>query len=663
MVGVARFLTGGGEMGARVQVRDWSTSTLGPIEAWPQSLRTTLSIMLNSGFPTCLAWSPDLISFYNDAYMPILGTKPEALGRPFPEVWSEAWDTIGPIAARALAGERSCLDDLLIVIERNRRLQESWWTFSYAPVRDETGEVGGILCTVLETTDRVLAERRLRFQIDLGKHLLGLVDPRAIMAAAAELLGRHLGAARVGYGEVDATGEFFEVERDWTDGTMPSLAGRHRLGNFGPPIMAGLRAGRTIRIDDVLSDPGTTGEATAAAFARIGMRTGIAVPMVEDGRVTATLYVNDAEPRRWRDDETALIEEVVARTQEAVAWARVQAGLQESEERFRRFAEHSTNVLWILSVEQDAMEYRSPAFERVWGRPAEILLGAPVPWNENLHPDDQEAGRNALARILSGESAVTHEYRVIRPDGSVRLIRDTCFPIRDDGGRVRRVAGIAQDITPEAEALVYVVGTGGAAPERLPLLLREAGYRVQEFATARAFMEVASVLAAGCVLLNVQTVEAADSVALLQAIATRRAGLPVVVVGGGRGNVGRAVQLMKAGAVDYLTAPDADPGPLLAAVASALAEVGDTADRDRAVALTREQIAQMPTREREVLQGLLSGATNKEIARALGISPRTVEFHRAHAMDRIGARTLPEAILLAAAAKLKPSLGRATAVS
>ena len=101
----------------------------------------------------------------------------------------------------------------------------------------------------------MLAERRLRFQVDLGKHLHGLVDPRAIMAAAAELLGRHLRAGRVGYGEVDATGEFFEVERDWTDGTMPSLAGRHRLDNFGPPLIADLWAGRTIRVDDVLSDP------------------------------------------------------------------------------------------------------------------------------------------------------------------------------------------------------------------------------------------------------------------------------------------------------------------------------------------------------------------------------------------------------------------------
>ena len=215
-----------------------------------------------------------------------------------------------------------------------------------------------------------------------------------------------------------------------------------------------LWAGRTFRLDDVLSDTRATGDATAAASARVGMRAGIAVPMIEDGHVTAALYVTHAEPRCWRDDETALIEEVVARTREAVAGARVPAGLQESEERFRKFAEHSTNVLWILNVEQDAIEYRSPAFERSGAGPPKSCSRDPIPWNGNLHPDDQEAARNALARILRGGSAVAHEYRIIRPDGSVRLIRDTCFPMRDDGGRLRRVAGIAQDVTPKAEALL-----------------------------------------------------------------------------------------------------------------------------------------------------------------------------------------------------------------
>jgi len=654
MTDFARFLTGGGKMGARVQAYDWSTSPLGPTEAWPQSLRTTLCIMLNAGFPSYLAWGPDLISFHNDAYLPILGTKLDALGRPFQEVWSESWDTVGPIVMRALAGGSGFFEDRPMAMERDGRVEPSWWTFSYSPVRDETGGVGGVLCAALKTTDRVLAERRLRFQIDLGERLHGLVEPRGIMTATAELLGRYLRVGRAGYAEVDATTRFFEVERDWTDGAMPSLVGRHRLDDFGPRVADELRVGRVIRADDVLSDPITAGETAAATFARIGTRAGIVVPLMEDGRVRAILYVSHAEPRPWHDDEVVLLEKVVARTREAVGWARAEAERRDSEERFRVFAEHSTNVLWILDVEQDAIAYINPAFEQVWGTPRNTMLGIPGHWAEVIHPDDQAGVREVLARILRDEAAVTHEFRILRPDGSVRWLRDTWFPIRGEGARLRRVAGIAQDITRDAEALVYVVDADAAGRERLSVLLRGAGYRVQEFAIPRAFLEVAPVLASGCVLLKVQALNAADSVALLQEIKARRLSLPVVAVEGSASDVALAVRIMRAGAVDYQAAPNGEPGPLLAAVAAALAEVQVATDRDSVVEYTRKVIAVLPLREREVLQGLLSGATNKEIARALGISPRTVELHRAHVMGRLGARTLPEAVLLAAATGLKP---------
>jgi FixJ family two-component response regulator len=276
-------------------------------------------------------------------------------------------------------------------------------------------------------------------------------------------------------------------------------------------------------------------------------------------------------------------------------------------------------------------------------------------WVESIHKEDRTGVRDTIARILNGEHALTHRYRIVRPDGSVRWIRNTCFPIRGDGQRLRCVAGIAEDITRDTEALVYLLSPDNASRERLLLLLRKSGYQVQEFATTKAFLDLAPVLSAGCVLLDLKALEAAESISLLQQIKARRIILPVVVVDGGREDAGLAVRVMKAGAVDYLAASDDGPGPLLAAVASALAEIRDAANRDNAVELARRHIAAMPAREREVLHGLLAGATNKEMARVLGISPRTVEIHRAHAMERIGARNLPEAVLLAMAAGLKPS--------
>ena len=88
------FLTGGGTMGARIRAYDWSASPLGPSETWPQPLRITLGNMLHSKFPTYLVWGPELITFYNDAYLPLRGRRPEALGRPLPQAWAEIWDIV-----------------------------------------------------------------------------------------------------------------------------------------------------------------------------------------------------------------------------------------------------------------------------------------------------------------------------------------------------------------------------------------------------------------------------------------------------------------------------------------------------------------------------------------------------------------------------------------
>ena len=101
------FLANGGIMGERIRNHDWSSTPVGPIETWPQSLRTAAGVMLHSKFPTYMLWGQELTSFYNDAYVPILGSKPEALGRSFREVWAEAWNVVGPIAERALLGQAS----------------------------------------------------------------------------------------------------------------------------------------------------------------------------------------------------------------------------------------------------------------------------------------------------------------------------------------------------------------------------------------------------------------------------------------------------------------------------------------------------------------------------------------------------------------------------
>ena len=163
-------LAGGGEMGALMRSLDWSKTLLGPVSSWSQSLRTAVSILLASRFPMLIHWGPELVQFYNDGFRPILGDlkHPGALGQPAYPWWTEIWDVLTPMFERVLAGEGTWYENQLILPNRNGYIEETYFTFSHSPIRDESGCVVGIFQAVTETTERVLDERRLRTLHDLG---------------------------------------------------------------------------------------------------------------------------------------------------------------------------------------------------------------------------------------------------------------------------------------------------------------------------------------------------------------------------------------------------------------------------------------------------------------------------------------------------------------
>ncbi|HVY46437.1 MAG TPA: PAS domain-containing protein, partial [Minicystis sp.] len=142
------FLSGGGEMGALMRAKDWSETALGPVDAWPQSLRTTVSTCLNSRFPILVWWGPDLVKLYNDAYAPMLGAKhPRALGQRGRECWPEIWHIIGPMLEGVLErGEATWSENQHLPLNRHGFDEECYFTFSYSPVRDESNRIGGVYC-------------------------------------------------------------------------------------------------------------------------------------------------------------------------------------------------------------------------------------------------------------------------------------------------------------------------------------------------------------------------------------------------------------------------------------------------------------------------------------------------------------------------------------
>lgn len=169
---VRDFLTGGGELGELTRAFDWSKTSLGPPETWPQSLRVTVRLMLNSRHPMFIWWGPELIQFYNDAFRETIGPErhPSALGARGRECWDEIWDIIGPQIDYVMAGKGATWNvDQLVPITRNGRLEDVWWTYGYGPI-DVEGKVGGVLVVCNDVTSEHLAKEALNLINDELKH-------------------------------------------------------------------------------------------------------------------------------------------------------------------------------------------------------------------------------------------------------------------------------------------------------------------------------------------------------------------------------------------------------------------------------------------------------------------------------------------------------------
>jgi len=187
------WLAGGGEMGDLVRSVDWSNTALGPVSAWPQSLRTTVSTCLNSKFPILIWWGRDLVKIYNDAYRPILGDKhPRSMGQRGAECWPEIWHIIGPMLEGVMnTGQATWSENQMLPLVRHGFAEECYFTFSYSPIRDESGGIGGVFCAVTETTAQILGERRLRTLRAIPQRTAHATTAEEACARAAEALGEN----------------------------------------------------------------------------------------------------------------------------------------------------------------------------------------------------------------------------------------------------------------------------------------------------------------------------------------------------------------------------------------------------------------------------------------------------------------------------------------
>jgi hypothetical protein len=165
-----RPFLGNSDLARRIRAYDWSKTSLGPLEKWPKSLRTAVGIMLTSRQPIWIGWGRELIYLYNDPYKSIIGGKhPWALGKPVSLVWREIWQDIEPMLSQAMGGDAGTyVESQLLIMERNGYPEETYYTFSYSPIPDDDGGVGGIFCANTDDTQRVIDARQLALLRELA---------------------------------------------------------------------------------------------------------------------------------------------------------------------------------------------------------------------------------------------------------------------------------------------------------------------------------------------------------------------------------------------------------------------------------------------------------------------------------------------------------------
>jgi signal transduction histidine kinase len=349
----------GGEMGALMRSIDWSRTALGAVETWPSSLRTALGLVLGGRFPMLLWWGDELIQLYNDAYRPILGDKhPRSLGAPGARVWAEIWHIIGSQAEGIRAGGPATWNEhLLLPMQRKGYVEETYFTFSYSPVPDETGRVGGVLVTCQETTAQVQDERQLRALRDLGTALAETRSAEEACAVAARILGGNAADVpfcRLLLAEKGGT-EARQVAASGVSGSdAPGAPERVSLSEDGPgngpwPLAEVARTGQPLVVRGLAPPPEPEGG--------LAPHSAVCLPLSRPGQPHVDGFlVCGANPRRGLDERylgffRLAADQVVTAIANARAW-------QEERQRAEALAEADrAKTLFFSNVSH---EFRTP---------------------------------------------------------------------------------------------------------------------------------------------------------------------------------------------------------------------------------------------------------------------------------------------------------------
>ncbi|MBK1658413.1 PAS domain-containing hybrid sensor histidine kinase/response regulator [Paracraurococcus ruber] len=421
--GAEAFLDGlEGEIAGRLRRHDWAATPLGPIQGWPQSLRSAVGLMLAALQPAHVAWGPALTCLYNDGLIPILGAKhPDGLGRPFAVLFAEIWEEFRPLVAATMAGQAQHFVDRPVPLASRPDRPMSWFTFSWTPLRDETGAVAGFFCAATETTEKVLAERALqaRRESDLRESRTEAGRQRRLYEA---ILSNTPDLAYV-----------FDLDH------------RFIYANEGLLRMWGRRWEEAIgRTCLELGYPDWHAEMHDREIDQVvATRQPVRGEVPFTGTFGRRIYDYILVPVLGADGE---VEAVAGTTRDVTGWQETVAALRDGEQRLRLVVETARDYAIFTTDAEDRIEAWWQGAEAAFGWSAEEVVGRSSAMTYT--PEDRAVGvpgREVEAASVAGRAPNIRWHQ--RKDGTRVFIEGVRTALRGPDGRLRGFLKIGQDVT------------------------------------------------------------------------------------------------------------------------------------------------------------------------------------------------------------------------
>lgn len=455
------------EMAQRIRLHDWAATPLGAPPEWPQSLRSALSICLNSSFPTAIYWGRDFRLLYNDAWAFIPGPRhPEALGKRADEVWSDIWNIIGPqLRSVVSTGKGFVTSEQMLPMQRHGMPEETYWDYSFTPIAGEDGMVAGIFNQGHDITSRVLVERRSRFMLSFSDRVRALETPGEVLSVGLEAAGPQLDVERLFYGNVAADGEALRVEGCWSGDTLGPITGTVPLSAFGEEAHEALQRGESFAINDANRDVCVARPNVRQHLLDMKAHATLLAPVTRNGGSVALLAAQQRGPRHWTSHDHHLIQSIAARLWQELRRTRSEMALRESERRHRLIFEQARDIIFTADLDQ-RISACNPAAAAAIGLPAKQIIGRSI--GEFIPPDEFEKTSAMLRQKLTEGGMTRYEVSVCTADGRVRQWDINSALTIDLDGHPIGLHAVARDVTDQR-----------AFDEQQQLLINELNHRVK----------------------------------------------------------------------------------------------------------------------------------------------------------------------------------------